>query len=34
VIHHQGPPQQVITPETLSEVFGPELGLFAHRHDH
>jgi zinc transport system ATP-binding protein len=34
VIHHQGPPQEVITPETLAEVFGPELGLFAHRHDH
>jgi zinc transport system ATP-binding protein len=34
VIHHQGPPQQVITPETLAEVFGPELGFFAHRHDH
>jgi zinc transport system ATP-binding protein len=34
VIHHQGPPQQIINPETLAEVFGPEMGLFAHRHDH
>jgi zinc transport system ATP-binding protein len=31
-IQCQGPPQQVITPETLAEVFGPGVGLFGHHH--
>jgi zinc transport system ATP-binding protein len=31
-IQCQGPPQQVMTPETLAEVFGPGVGLFGHHH--
>lgn len=32
-IQCQGPPQQVITPKTLAEVFGPSVGMFGHHHD-
>lgn len=32
VIQCQGPPQQVLTPDSLAETFGPEMSLFAHSH--
>ncbi|OWK44416.1 metal ABC transporter ATP-binding protein [Fimbriiglobus ruber] len=33
VIHCQGHPQQILNPHTLADIFGAEMGLFAHRHD-
>jgi zinc transport system ATP-binding protein len=32
VIQCQGPPQQVLTRDSLAETFGPEMSLFAHSH--
>ncbi len=32
VIHCQGPPNQILTPDSLAETFGPEMRLFAHSH--
>ncbi|GIW80213.1 MAG: manganese transporter [Gemmatales bacterium] len=31
-IQCQGPPQQVLTGEVLSQIFGADTGVFAHRH--
>jgi zinc transport system ATP-binding protein len=32
VIHCQGPPERILTAETLAETFGPEVATFAHHH--
>jgi zinc transport system ATP-binding protein len=31
-IHCEGPPQTIVTSETLAEVFGAEKGVYAHQH--
>jgi zinc transport system ATP-binding protein len=33
-IECQGPPASIITPEVLSRIFGKEMGIFHHHHDH
>ncbi len=33
VIQCQGPPDRILTPETLAGTFGPEMQVFAHHHD-
>lgn len=32
VIHCQGPPERILTTETLAATFGPEVATFAHHH--
>ena len=33
LIHCQGTPQEIISPETLQQIFGVERGLFVHKHE-
>jgi zinc transport system ATP-binding protein len=32
IIHCQGPPERILTAETLAATFGPEVATFAHHH--
>lgn len=32
VIHCQGPPDRILTPDTMTATFGPEVTTFAHHH--
>ena len=34
VIHCQGPPQEVVTPDMLGRIFGANAAVYPHHHDH